>query len=158
MNAMDYITALSILGISDTATTSFSKVRKAYLKRALELHPDRQRTEEDKRKANEAFVRLREAYDMVLRERYPESMEDARAFLQGEEPHVRTGRPNGMFGIDLSVHFDPRVQMNDEQKAEAESLLREWLEETSSTDEDASGSRGFCYSSSSSSSSEEEEL
>lgn len=146
MSVMDYQTALSILGISDTATTSVSKIRKAYLRRALELHPDRQRTEQDKQRANEAFVRLREAYEMVLMDQYPESTkEDAdltRAyFFQGDPMAVR---PDDMFGIDLSVRFDPHARMmNDEQRAEAESMLREWLEETSSSssssdDDDAS--------------------
>jgi hypothetical protein len=53
-------------------------------------------------------------------------------------------RPNDMFGIDLTVHFDPHAQMDDEQRARAESLLREWLEEeiscSSSSSEDASSS------------------
>lgn len=144
MSVMDYQTALSILGISDTAATSVSKIRKAYLRRAMELHPDRQRTEQDKQRANEAFVRLREAYEMVLMDQYPESTKaDAdltRAFFfQGDPMAVR---PDDMFGIDLSVRFDPHARMmNDEQRAKAESMLREWLEEPSSSssdDDDAS--------------------
>eukprot|EP00204_Picochlorum_oklahomense_P002845 CAMPEP_0118798388 /NCGR_PEP_ID=MMETSP1161-20130426/799_1 /TAXON_ID=249345 /ORGANISM="Picochlorum oklahomensis, Strain CCMP2329" /LENGTH=156 /DNA_ID=CAMNT_0006725799 /DNA_START=135 /DNA_END=605 /DNA_ORIENTATION=- len=144
MSVMDYRTALSILGISDTATTSISKIRKAYLRRALELHPDRQRTDQDRQRANEAFVRLREAYEMVLMDQYPESTKEdvdlTRAFFpQGDS---RAVRPNDMFGIDLTVPFDPHAQMDDEQRARAESLLREWLEEEIScaSDDDASSS------------------
>ncbi|KAI8100446.1 hypothetical protein M9435_006930 [Picochlorum sp. BPE23] len=121
---------------------SVSKIRKAYLRRALELHPDRQRTEQDKQRANEAFVRLREAYEMVLMDQYPEStkgdVDPTRAFFsQGDS---RAVRPDDMFGIDLTVHFDPHAQMDDEQRARAESLLREWLEEENSSSEDASSS------------------
>eukprot|EP00889_Picochlorum_renovo_P005399 jgi/Picre1/32429/NNA_007775.t1 len=99
---MDYRTALSILGISDTATASVSKIRKAYLRRALELHPDRQRTDQDKQRANEAFVRLREAYEMVLLDQYPESTKEDVDLTRASFPQGIPGQSGQMTCLALT--------------------------------------------------------
>lgn len=141
---MEYETALSILGVSSTVKTNASVVRRAYLRKALDLHPDRQRTEEDRRKAHEDFVRLREAYDVVMQHEGLQgdvdgNMNDVllRAF-QGEnvEQYLAgmKNRPSDMFGIDLTVPFDAGGMSDPEARAEAECMLREWLEDSSSSE------------------------
>jgi curved DNA-binding protein CbpA len=52
-----------ILGVEKNATTS--EIKKKYRKLALEHHPDRQETEEDKAKSSHVFARMSAAYDLL---------------------------------------------------------------------------------------------
>ena len=57
---MDYY---EILGVKETA--SVNEIRKAYLRQSLKVHPDKHPEQKDRVKANEAFVRLKTAYDVL---------------------------------------------------------------------------------------------
>ena len=57
---MDYY---EILGVKETA--SVNEIRKAYLRQSLKVHPDKHPEQKDRVKANEAFVRLKAAYDVL---------------------------------------------------------------------------------------------
>ena len=61
--------AYHILGFSREA--SKEEVRAAYRHKALELHPDRQGSSEDKAFYAKQFQELKEAYDLLKRENYP---------------------------------------------------------------------------------------
>lgn len=62
--------AYQILGLGGRATAD--EVRKAYRKRALEWHPDRRRTDEEKEHYGRRFLDARDAYEFLRRQGYPE--------------------------------------------------------------------------------------
>jgi molecular chaperone DnaJ len=55
-----------IMGVTSDATAE--QIRKAYKKLALKLHPDKQKTEEERKNAHEIFTRMLNAYEVLIDE------------------------------------------------------------------------------------------
>lgn len=60
-STMNIRLACSLLGILEHQSTCVATVRKAYRRRAIALHPDKRRTDSERREATDAFAKLNEA-------------------------------------------------------------------------------------------------
>jgi hypothetical protein len=156
---MDLERALNILGHRDEEIPCARSVRRAYLKQALKIHPDKQHTTEGRKASTEAFAQLRQAYDVATRElRIKEQDEEAarsvaaideilkRAFegMDVEDDLAALGvfRPDPMFGVDHRVSFErhpPREHHIDPE------LLQEMIEKLLEPDGDTSCSNESDY-------------
>ena len=96
-----------VLGLRRGATRR--EIRKAYLARAREWHPDRNR----RRGAVEKFLRVRDAYETLLaalpKERGPVSEHFSSALSREVSEGIEEARERsasfGVLGIRISVHY-----------------------------------------------------
>jgi len=118
---MDRKEALRILGLESSANgLTASQLRKHYLRRALDTHPDKHQGD---RNYNREFTDLKEAHDVLLQEIKDGEAAAAEAShtedllsvlvraLKGENVELElrnlgVHRPSDMFGIDLTVPFE----------------------------------------------------
>jgi hypothetical protein len=125
---MDLERALNILGHRDEEIPCARSVRRAYLKQALKIHPDKQHTTEG-RKASTAI-------DEILKRAF-EGMD-----VEDDLAALGVFRPDPMFGVDHRVSFErhpPREHHIDPE------LLQEMIEKLLEPDGDTSCSNESDY-------------
>ncbi|RSH91997.1 hypothetical protein EHS25_009368 [Saitozyma podzolica] len=85
------LTYYDLLEVSETATAS--EVRKAYLKKAAECHPDKHVGTSEEDRATEAFKAINEAYETLfdadLREEYDQKLATLRLANRSPSPEPR---------------------------------------------------------------------
>lgn len=138
-NRVDLASALDILGIQ---CLEKKEIRKAYLRKALQVHPDKQKncsSEDEEKRATLAFARLHDAYCTAMEHcSHGTWIQDddvlMRAF-RGEDVEAelrRAGvfRPDPMFGINVGVPFHPVIHSHacddaakEKLKADIEDIL-----------------------------------
>lgn len=140
MTTVDLTTALEILGLDVCAEKE--QVRKAYLRKALQVHPDKKRLYkvmypeeemgadmEDSGPDEEAFTRLHNAYCVAMEHcsdgTWVKDQDVLMRAFRGHDVEAdlrRAGvfRPDPMFGIDMKVPFHTvtRSQESDEEMKE----------------------------------------
>ena len=125
--SIDLETALQILGI-DSSCLEKEEIRKAYLKQALVVHPDKQQQQQPGSSA-EAFTRLHNAYCVAMEHcsdgTWVKDQDVLMRAFRGHDVEAdlrRAGvfRPDPMFGIDMKVPFHTvtRSQESDEEMKE----------------------------------------
>lgn len=142
---VDLETALDILGIECQSKES---IRKAYLKKALEVHPDKQNrvlAGDEKQQADSAFATLHDAYCVAMEHCSKGTWvqdEDVlvRAFrgedVDSELRRAGVFRPDPMFGINVNVPFHTLTQQCDSVDDDAREKIRKELEDILSYEED----------------------
>lgn len=122
---MDYETAAATFGLSSASSVTPEELRKIYLRKALQLHPDRHIT--DKISNHEKFTKLQNAYAFLLEKievcnGLAEEKAQTEALLaiwlkalQGDNVDKELRdlgmyRPPKDFGIDLNIVFDGRIK------------------------------------------------
>lgn len=133
--SIDLKTALKILGID--SCLGKEEIRKAYLKKALVVHPDKQ---QQPASSAEAFTRLHNAYCVAMEhcsdhgdETYVIQDDVLMRAFRGEDVDAdlrRAGvfRPDPMFGIDVHVPFQSLHELKCDDDATKENM-RKTIEE-----------------------------
>lgn len=127
---MDLMKSLEILGLMGTGQNldfmegkclEREQVRKAYLKKALKVHPDKQRDQTVR--STEEFTLLHEAYCIAMKHCDDVTLDEKtdldilmRAF-RGEDVgaalrQAGVFQPDPLFGIDLNIHFNSMKSEN----------------------------------------------
>lgn len=144
-NMVDLETALDILVITRLEKMD---IRKAYLRKTLEVHPDKHKnfsSEDEKNRATADFARLHDAYclamqhcshgawvqhdDVLMRAFRGEDVDD-------ELRRAGVFRPDPMFGINVSVPFHPATHSHACDDATKEKMRAD-IEDILSYEEDS---------------------
>lgn len=146
-NMVDLETALDILGITRLEKKD---IRKAYLRKALQVHPDKHKnfsSEDEEKRATADFARLHDAYCLAMEhcshDTWVHHDDDdilMRAFrgedVEDELRRAGVFRPDPMFGINVSVPFHATSHSRACDDA-AKEKMRTYIEDILSYEEDS---------------------
>lgn len=143
---MELERALEIFEFALLNGVTTDALRRKYLRKAFDVHPDKQKNKDRSNSSHEEFVSLQNAYDFLLsqietvalaakeKEKTASILAVFERAMQGynvenDLKDLGVYRPSDAFGVDLSIPFDGRLPVDtasdsDSEKIEPQEALR----------------------------------